>query len=183
MDSEIDFKKLTDAMVEVFTLYQSAITQHGVKDIASELKKAKATIYAEMSLENLHIYLETIENYSDLAGKPSYLPKLGLVDVMIGMERTGNVSPLVAMAAYFNHACFPLPRSKNLLTPSAAARAMAKITQVASQECTESFNAVIGFLAGDGVVDKREAEKVSKECLEAINALAELKAIADAIKG
>jgi len=52
---------------------------------------------------------------------------------------------------------------------------------MANKECTDSFNAVIQALAGDGVVDRKEAETVIKEGMEAANALLELVALAKTI--
>ena len=180
MANDIDYKKLTAAMIEFFTLYQSSVTKHGVKDIADELKKSDKTIYAEMGLTGLQTYIDAIQHYDDQQGKPSYLPKLGFIDVMISMQKTGDFSPFISAGTYCNMACHPMPTPKK--NPMSATKCIAKITQIASKECTESFNAVIESLAGDGVVNKKEAANVSRECQEAINALYELKAIADTIK-
>lgn len=177
MANDIDFKKLTEAMAEIFTLYQSAVNNHGVKDLAHELKKSKTTIYAEISLENLTTYMNTILNYDDQNKKPSYLPKLGLVDFSIGMKLSGDTRPFVALASFLNMACFDLPVGN--FEKRYATKALVKNSQEASRECTESFNVLVEALAGDGIVDKKEARQTSVECGEAINAIAKMKAAAD----
>jgi hypothetical protein len=176
---EIDPKRMSRAFIEIFTLYQSLVTKHGVKDIAYELKKSTSTIYAEISIENLYTYLDTIEHYDDVAGRPTYLPKLGLVDFLITLARIGDLSPLVAINSACGMACHPIPAGRK--DPAAAAKALAKVTSIANKECTDSFNAVIQALAGDGVVDRKEAETVIKEGMEAVNALLELVALARTI--
>jgi len=177
MSKDIDLKKLNDDMIQIFTLYQTAITRHGVKDIAYELKKSPKTVYAEISLENLQVYLDTIKNYDERVGKPSYLPKLGVLDCIIGMQISGDLSPLVAMASFFNMGCFKLPSGR--FNRKNATRALTTIAQVANKECTESLNSIVDALSGDGIMDEKEARKTSRECEEAINALCEMKAAAD----
>lgn len=167
--------------INIFTLYQQSILNLGVKELAWVLKKSNKTIYAELSLENLETYLETMKNYDDLGVKPPYLPKLGLVDFMIGIALTKDFSALIAIAKEFNYACFPLPSNKEV-SKEAAARAVSKISQMANKEAAESFNSVMDALSGDGIIDKKEAKTASDECLEAINALSELKAYLDQLK-
>jgi len=172
---DLQFKLLNRVLVDAFTKYQGAIMEHGVKDLADKLKKSKSTIYAEISLENLATYMDTIQNYDEK--KPAYLPKLGLVDFLIGVFVSGEKQAFVALASFLNMACFELPAGN--FEKGSATKALVKNSQEASRECTESFNVLVEALAGDGIVDKKEARRTSMECGEAINAIAKMKAAAD----
>lgn len=176
---KINYDHLESAAVEILTLHQAAIMKYGVGRIAYERKKSDKTVYAELNPANLMTYIETIRKYDDGYKKPGCLPKLGLIDFIIDLVKTGDLSPLVALNEFFSMICFPVP-GKNI-SPAKAAANISKITQTATKECTDSFNAVINALAGDGKVSRSEAERVSRETMEAINALAEVKAIADVI--
>lgn len=177
--SDINYDALERSAVRILTLHQAAIMKLGVGEIAWERKKSDKTVYAELNPSNLITYIETIRKYDDGEKKPGCLPKLGLIDFMIDLIRTQDFSPLVALNEFFSMVCFPVPGK--IVNPEKAAAGLANITQAATKECTESFNAVIRAMAGDGRVSKVEAKKVSREAMDAINALAELKAIADAL--
>ena len=177
--SDINYDQLEEAAVRVIKLHQAAIMKLGVGEIAYERKKSATTVYAELNPANLITYIDTIKKYDDGFKKPGSLPKLGLIDFMIDMVKTKDLSPLVELNAFFNMVCFPLPR-KNI-SPARSAANISKITQTASKECADSFNAVIDALACDGKVNQAGGERVSKEAMEAINALAQVKAIADEI--
>ncbi|MCP3941676.1 MAG: hypothetical protein GY710_09380 [Desulfobacteraceae bacterium] len=176
--SKIDFDKIREAVIEILTQHQMAVGKYGSKKIFDILKKAKSTGFNEM---NPGIAIERIKYLEEpSAHPPEQTAKLSLVDFILGMEETQDFSPLISMAAYLNIACYPIPTPKKNL--KIVAKNISKITQLANKECTKSFNAVLEALSGDGVVDSKEAEKVSKDCQEAINALCEVKAIVDIIK-
>ena len=161
MSTGIDFERLTEALIEIWTLYQSAITRHGVKDIAHELKKSDKTIYAEVSLSNLHTYIESIQNYSEHIGKPSYNPKLGLTDFIIGMIKSGDVSPLVAVASFFKMACFKVPE-KGLDKAG-----VLQLLQNMNKEYSEGVNATLEAVK-DNTVSLDEARENRKKCMDKI---------------
>jgi len=167
MDRNIDFTR-------IFTLYQSAVTKLGVKTLAHELKKSDKTIYAEMSLENLSTYLEIIQNYDDLNGKPSYLPKLGLVDFLIGLFETRDLSPLKSINENFGLGTFNLPKSQ--MGRIDFLEALQRINKEYSEGIHETLCAI-----QDEKVSADEAKKCSKELMDAINELSNLKAYYDSI--
>ena len=174
MSNTIDFERLTGALIEIWTLYQSAITKHGVKDIADELKKSPTTIYAEVSLSNLHTYIESVKNYNDRDGKPSYNPKLGLMDFIIGMEKSGDVSPLVAIASFFKMACFKLPEN------DPGKLDVLQLLQNMNKEYSEGVNATLEAVK-DNTVSRDEALENRKECMDIVNAASRLMAFYDAV--
>ncbi len=170
MTNEINFKKLIPVLDDVWTLYQSAITKYGVKAIADELKKSDKTIYSELSLSNLHIYVDSVENYNDRDGKPGYNPKLGLVDFIIGMEKTEDVSPLVAIASFFKMACFKLPDH------DLGKSDVFQLLQDMNKEYTEGVNGTLEAMK-DNKVSLEEARKNHKECMDIVNAASALGAV------
>ncbi len=174
MSTGINFERLTEALIEIWTMYQSAITRHGVKDIAHELKKSDKTIYAEVSLSNLHTYIESIQNYSEQGGKPSYNPKLGLADFIIGMMKSGDVSPLIAVASFFRMACFKVPE-KGLDKAD-----VLQLLQNMNKEYTEGVNATLEAVK-DNTVSLDEARENRKECMDIVNAASRLMAFYDAV--
>ncbi|MCG8632795.1 MAG: hypothetical protein MI863_03155 [Desulfobacterales bacterium] len=174
MSDTIEYERLTEALIEIWTIYQGAITRHGVKDIAHELKKSDKTIYAEVSLSNLHTYIESIRNYSEHIGKPGYNPKLGLVDFIIGMIKSKDVAPLVAVASFFKMACFKVPE-KGLDKED-----VLQLLQNMNKEYTEGVNATLEAVK-DNTVSRDEARDNRKECMDIVNAASRLMAFYDAV--
>ncbi|MCG8619763.1 MAG: hypothetical protein MI802_26375 [Desulfobacterales bacterium] len=160
--------------MEIWTLYQAAITRHGVKELAHELKKSDKTIYAEVSLSNLHTYIESFRDYDEQLGKPGYNPKLGLADFIIGMLMSGDVSPLVALASFFNMACFRIPDG------DLGGDEVLELLQGMNKEYTEGVNATLEAVK-DNRVSLEEAVVNRKECMDIVNAVSRLMAYYDEV--
>lgn len=172
---DMQFKELKRVLLDAVAKYQSAMMDFGVKKLVDILKKAESTIYADMSLDHLLTRLNIIQNYDEK--KPPFLPKLGLVDFLIGVFVSGDKQAFVALASFLNMACFELPVGK--AEKGGATKVLVRDCQDATRECTESFNVILDALAGDGLVDKKEAVRTREECDEAIRALCKMRATAD----
>ena len=178
MAEPVDFEKLQDAAVEITTLHQAAVSRYGSKGLFDLLRKGNSTGFNEM---NVSILIDRIEYLSDPAAEPpAQHAKLGFLDLMIGMCVTGDKSPLVAMNKFFGMACHQIPEKKT--DPAKASELIPKITGLANKEFTETINEIMDALSNDGRVDRREADKVYNEGMEAINALYEVVSCVDAIR-
>jgi hypothetical protein len=141
-------------------LVQASAHDYGVKELADDLNKGVSTLYSE---------LDQREGY-----------KLGAKEFFKIIEKTGDTSPLKTLLADMDLAVFQLPKTdlESHMLPASFLVTLG----AANKECAESFSVTLKALE-DGKVDRKEAIKGSHECMEAINALARLKAQFDAIKG
>lgn len=170
--SEINFDALERTTIEILTLHQAAIMKHGVGNIAYELKKSDKTIYAELNPSNLLTYLETVKKYDDNHKKPSSLPKLGLVDFIMGMIKSDDLSPLIAINTFFNMACYEIPRT------DLDKADILDLLQDINKEHFENGREVLEALK-DNRLKPDEAASISKEAMDLINATSVLKHVAD----
>lgn len=142
-------------------LVQASAHEYGIKELADHLNKAVSTLYAE---------LNQTEGY-----------KLGAKEFFKTVNQTGDISPLETLLSDMGLALFRLPEhsiNKLSISSSSIINALGTV----NKECADTFGTTLKALE-DKKVTKKEALKGSQECMEAINALAHLKAQFDVIKG
>jgi len=172
--SDINYNQIERAAVEIMTLHQAAIMKFGVGVIAYERKKSDKTVYAELNPANLMTYIETIRKYDDGYKKPGCLPKLGLIDFIIDMTLTGDLSPLIKLAAFFNMTCFEIPKQ------IAGKEGVLELLQKFNQEYNESINDNLEAIK-DNKITSEEAEKNSADLTDVINVASTMKSFYDNI--
>ena len=172
---EVNFRVLNDGLIDFFTQYQAMVTEHGPKDVMQELRKGKSTIYAEMSLENMIAYLDSIENYDEKTGKPN-LPKLGVVDMMITMLRTGKTEPFIRLARILSLSCADSGRKACNMEKEDFVRLLKKF----NEEYVQGVNEVLQSVA-DGKVSLSEAKRSRNEMMDIVDAALCFVAIFDQI--
>jgi len=142
-------------------LVQATAHDYGIKELADSLNKGVSTLYAELN--------ET-QGY-----------KLGAKEFFRVIEKTGDISPLETLLSDMGLAVFRLPVPTYALNPTLPSLLL-KLLGHANKECSDTFGVTLKVVE-DGKVERKEAVKGSQECMDAINALVQLKAQFDAIKG
>ncbi len=167
---EINFEKLKDAVTDILTHHQMAVSKTGAKQVFSVLKKGKSTGYNEM---NPAIAIDRIEFLEDPAAKrPTQIHKLDIVDFMIGMVQTQDLTPLILMNSFFNIISHPMP-------PAALDETqLMELLQNLNKEHFETGDTIMDRLK-DGKFSADDARDVSKESMDLINAGAQLKYFSD----
>jgi len=142
-------------------LVQATAHDYGIKELAEHLNKGVSTLYAELNQN---------EGY-----------KLGAKEFFRVIEKTGDISPLETLLSDMGLAVFRLPVLTYALNPALPSLLLNLLGHV-NKECSDTFGATLKMVE-DGKVERKEAVKGSQECMDAINALVQLKAQFDAIKG
>jgi hypothetical protein len=175
MDFPLEDKRFRAGLIEFYKAYLGVVTDHGVKAVARTLRKSDKTVYAEVSLEHLARYLECIENFEAGDTKPSYMPKLGFVDVMLTLMVAGDVSPFVVAAGTLNLMAAPAPDHKQVCKDE-----ILGMLQRFNKEYVEAANEVLDAIQ-DKKISLNEARKGSKEMLDIINVAFQFKCLFDRV--
>jgi len=166
----IDFEKLKDAITDILSHHQMAVGKVGAKHVFAVLKKGQSTGYNEM---NPAFAMERIEFMSrPEADRPTQTHKLDLVDFMLGMIMTKDVTPLILLNNFFNIISFQAPD-----VPLNEA-GLLELLQRVNKEHFDVGDEVMDRLK-DGLFSREDAIVVSKEAMELINACAQLKQFSD----
>nr|WP_319394115.1 phage regulatory CII family protein [uncultured Desulfobacter sp.] len=166
----MDFEALKDAITDILSHHQMAVSKVGAKHVFAVLKKGQSTGYNEM---NPAFAMERIEFMArPEADRPAQTHKLDLVDFMLGMVMTKDVTPLILLNSFFNIISFQPPD----VTLDEAG--LLELLQRVNKEYFDVNNEVMDRLK-DGVFDCEDAKVVSKESMHLINVGAQLKYFSD----
>lgn len=166
----MDFEKIKDTITDILSHHQMAVSKVGSKHVFAVLKKCRSTGYNEM---NPAFAMERIEFLSKPeADRPTQTHKLDLVDFIVGMIMTKDVTPLILLNNFFDIISFSMP---DVQLNEAG---LLELLQGVNKEYFEVNNEVMDRLK-DGIFDRADATVVSKEAMDLINVGAQLKYFSD----
>lgn len=137
---------------DVLEITRSVAYAYGVPQLAAKMGMQIGTLYNKLNLD------ESCHHH-----------KLSLQDLIHIMNITGDIRPLAAMAALFNHAVYCLPEQNGL-----ADEALLDLVNKTQINAGVAHLAMAESLA-DGSVSPQEFARIARDCHEWLSAIIALK--------
>jgi hypothetical protein len=143
----------TDNQIDVLGIVQTTVKRHGVKALADRLAVRPQTLYADVDPNSI--------------GRRTN--KLGLLDWLVVLEETGDLSSLCAVNQAFDRITLPVPRPAEELTEKSWVAFCATIAKESGEAVARLAESILDGHMGDG-----ELERCEKETWDALEAFAGL---------
>ncbi|VVS92208.1 phage regulatory CII family protein [Desulfoluna spongiiphila] len=140
--------------IELLRGIQRDVKGHGVKLLANRLSVRPQTLYADVDPHSV--------------GRRTN--KLGLLDWMVVLEETGNLTSLDEVNRYFNRISLPIPEDEGAISPVSWMQYCAST----AKESAEAIKVLADGLSDDGGLDNARLAECEKETWEALQAFAGL---------
>ena len=143
-----------DEFIELLGGIQKDVKRHGVKMLAARLSVRPQTLYADVDPRSV--------------GRRSN--KLGLLDWMVLLDETKELTSLDEVNRHFGRISLPIP------TPSDEMNAMSwmQFCATIAKESAEAIKELAEAISNDGELDEEELKRCEKETWDAIQAFGSL---------
>ncbi|SCY46351.1 phage regulatory CII family protein [Desulfoluna spongiiphila] len=136
--------------IELLGNIQRGVKDHGAKVLAGRLGIRPQTLYADVDPRSV--------------GRRSN--KLGLLDWMVILEETGNLTSLDEVNRHYGRISLPIPKDEGRISPVSWMQYCATM----AKESAEAIKALAEGLSNDNSLDKGELADCEKETFEALQA-------------
>ena len=143
----------TQDQINVLAIVQATVKQNGVKALADLLSIAPQTLYADVDPKSI--------------GRRTN--KLGFLDWLVILSKSGDLSSLDTANRLFNRICLPIPEPSQGFTNMTWMEYCATIARESGEAVTRLADAIL-----DGKMGPDEMEACEKETWDALAAFAEL---------
>ncbi len=137
--------------VKVLEIIQTTVKRHGVKVLADTLQITPQTLYADVDPNSI--------------GRRTN--KLGLLDWLVTLEETKDLSSLEEANRLFNRLCLPIPAPSEGMTNLSWMAFCATIAKESGEAVATLADSIIG-----GTMNKEEMARCEKEAMDALEAFA-----------
>jgi len=140
--------------IELLRGIQRDVKSHGVKVLANRLSVRPQTLYADVDPHSV--------------GRRTN--KLGLLDWMVILDETENLTSLDEVNRHFDRISLPIPKDEGEISPVSWMQYCAST----AKESAEAIKVLADGLCNDGCLDNGELADCEKETWEALQAFAAL---------
>jgi hypothetical protein len=137
--------------IKVLGITQQTVKEYGVKMLADKLKISPQTLYSDVDPNSI--------------GRRTN--KLGLLDWLVTLEVTKDLSSLEEANRLFNRLCLPIPPPAEGMTDLSWMAFCATIAKESGEAVATLADSIIG-----GTMNKEEMAKCEKEAMDALEAFA-----------
>jgi hypothetical protein len=139
--------------IKVLGVVQGTVKSHGVKMLADKLQISPQTLYADVDPNSI--------------GRRTN--KLGLLDWLVTLKETNDLTSLDEANRLFNRISLPIPPPTQIMTDMNWMSFCATIAKESGEAVAELANSIL-----DGKLNKAELARCEKEAMDALQAFAGL---------
>ena len=143
-----------DEFIELLGGIQKGVKRHGVKMLATRLSVRPQTLYADVDPRSV--------------GRRSN--KLGLLDWMVLLDETKELTSLDEVNRHFGRISLPIPSPTDEMNAMSWMQCCATI----AKESAEAIKELAEAISNDGELDEEELKRCEKETWDAIQAFGSL---------
>ena len=143
----------TNEQIKVLRITQETVKEHGVKALADTLKITPQTLYSDVDPNSI--------------GRRTN--KLGLLDWLVTLQETGDLSSLDEANRLFNRLSLPIPPPTEEMAEMSWMAFCATIAKESGEAVAELATSIL-----NGNMDKAQMVRCEKETMDALEAFAGL---------